>query len=97
MPELGARADTAADLVTGVAPAGATVRVRAAGPNGPVTVEAVDPKVPSITVVGEGGNKVTHKVKEENRKALDGVKPGDKIDISYTETMTIDVQGPTGK
>jgi hypothetical protein len=59
-----------------------------------VTVEAVDPKVPSITVRAEDGSQLTHKVKEENRKALDGVKPGDKIDISYTETFAIDVAAP---
>lgn len=62
-----------------------------------VTVEAVDPKVPSITVRDEGGNKITHQVKEENRKALDGVKPGDRIDISYTETLAIDVVVPKSK
>jgi hypothetical protein len=62
-----------------------------------VTVEAVDPTVPSITVRGEDGNKITHKVKEENRKALDGVKPGDRIDISYTETLAIDVVAPKSK
>jgi hypothetical protein len=62
-----------------------------------VTVEAVDPKLPSITVKGEDGNKITHKVKEENRKALEGVKPGDRIDISYTETLAIDVVAPKKK
>jgi hypothetical protein len=62
-----------------------------------VTVQAVDPKVPSITVKGEDGDTITHKVKEENRKALDGVKPGDRIDISYTQTLTIDVEAPKAK
>jgi hypothetical protein len=62
-----------------------------------VTVEAVDTKVPSITVRSEDGSKITHKVKEENRKALDGVKPGDRIDISYTETLVIDVTAPKSK
>jgi hypothetical protein len=62
-----------------------------------VTVEAVDPKLPSITVRGEDGNKVTHKVKEENRKALDGVKPGDRIDITYTEILDIEAAAPKAK
>lgn len=62
-----------------------------------VTVDAVDPKVPSITVHTDDGTKITHQVKEENRKALDGVKPGDKIDISYTQTLAIDVAAPAAK
>jgi hypothetical protein len=62
-----------------------------------VTVDAVDPKVPSITVHSEDGTKITHKVKEENRKALDGVKPGDRIDISYTQTLAIEAAAPKAK
>lgn len=62
-----------------------------------VTVEAVDPALPSITVRGEEGNVVTYKVKEENRKALEGVKAGDHIDISYTETLSIEVVAPKAK
>lgn len=62
-----------------------------------VTVEAVDPKVPSISVRDADGDKVTHKVKEENRKALDGVKPGDRIDITYAETLVIEAEAPKAK
>ena len=59
-----------------------------------VTVLAVDPKLPSITVKAADGKESTHLVKEENRKALDNVKPGDRIDVTYTEKLTITVVTP---
>jgi hypothetical protein len=59
-----------------------------------VTVMAVDPKVPSITVKSAEGKESTHLVKEENKKALDNVKAGDRIDITYTEKLTITVVAP---
>jgi hypothetical protein len=59
-----------------------------------VTVLAVDPKLPSITVKAKDGKESTHLVKEENRKALDNVKPGDRIDVTYTEKLTITVVTP---
>jgi hypothetical protein len=50
-----------------------------------VTVEAIDPDVPSITVVTADGHAVARKV--ENRSLLDGVKRGDRVDITYTEAL----------
>ena len=89
----GGAAGASASRGTGKKPSASFFRAATAT----VTVEAVDPKVPSITVVGEDGEKITHLVKEENRKALEGVKPGDRIDISYTQTMSIDVESPKAK
>lgn len=54
-----------------------------------VTVKAIDPAVPSITVVTDDGRTVTRKI--ENKKYLEGVKVGDKIDVTYTESILIDV------
>ena len=59
-----------------------------------VTVLGVDPKLPSITVKDADGKESTHLVKAENRKALDNVKVGDRIDVTYTEKLTITVVTP---
>jgi hypothetical protein len=52
-----------------------------------VTVKAVDPKVPSITVVTAGGQTLTRKIAE--RKNLEGVAPGDRIEITYTQGLVV--------
>jgi hypothetical protein len=54
-----------------------------------VTVKAIDQAVPSITVTTDDGRTVTRKI--ENKKYLEGVKVGDKIDVTYTESILIDV------
>jgi Cu/Ag efflux protein CusF len=55
-----------------------------------VTVKAVDPSVPSITVATEDGRSVTRKI--ENKKNIEGVKPGDKIDITFTRAVITSVE-----
>ena len=55
-----------------------------------VTVKAVDPAVPSITVVTAGGAAITRKVADP--KNLVGVKPGDKIDITYTQGVMVSAE-----
>jgi len=57
---------------------------------GTVTVKAVDAKVPSITVLTGDGRTVSFKV--EDPKKLQGVQPGDKIDMTYTEAVIVTVQ-----
>jgi Cu/Ag efflux protein CusF len=52
-----------------------------------VTVKAVDMKVPSITVVTVDGRTLTRKIAE--RKNLEGVSPGDRIDITYTQGLVV--------
>ena len=51
------------------------------------TITAIDRKVPSITLVGPNNWKYSSKV--EDKKALDKVKVGDKLDITWTEAMLI--------
>ena len=54
-----------------------------------VSVEAIDPKVPSITVKGPNGWTYSRKV--DGPKALAQVKVGDKLDITWTEAVLISV------
>ena len=54
-----------------------------------VTVKAIDSTVPSITVTSEDGRVVTRKV--ENKQNLENLKPGDKIDITYTQALVTTV------
>ena len=52
-----------------------------------VTVKAVDMNVPSITVVTADGHTLTRKIAD--KKNLEGVNPGDKIDITYTQGLVV--------
>jgi Cu/Ag efflux protein CusF len=56
-----------------------------------VTVVAVDPEVPSITVRTEDGRTMSQRVQDKTR--LEGVKPGDKIEITYTQALAVSVTG----
>ena len=55
-----------------------------------VTVNAIDTKVPSITVTTSDGRKMSFKV--DNPKNLEGVKAGDQVQITYTQAMAISVK-----
>jgi hypothetical protein len=55
-----------------------------------VTVKAIDPKVPSITVTTADGRTVTRKI--ENKKNLEGIKVGDKLDITYTQAVMLSAE-----
>jgi len=55
-----------------------------------VTITAIDPKVPSITVKGPNGYVYSRKVEDKN--ALSKVKVGDKLDVTWTEAMLISVE-----
>jgi len=52
-----------------------------------VTVKAVDMNVPSITVVTADGRTLTRKIAD--KKNLEGVNAGDKIDITYTQALLV--------
>jgi Cu/Ag efflux protein CusF len=54
-----------------------------------VTVKAINPSVPSITVVTADGRTVTRKI--QDKKNLEGIKVGDKADITYTESLLVTV------
>jgi hypothetical protein len=55
-----------------------------------VTIKAIDAKIPSVTVLTEDGRTASFKV--EDKKNLDGVKVGDKVEITYTEAVMISVK-----
>jgi Cu/Ag efflux protein CusF len=52
-----------------------------------VTVKAVDMNVPSITVSTADGRTLTRKIAD--KKNLEGVNPGDRIDITYTQGLVV--------
>ena len=57
-----------------------------------VTINAIDPKVPSVTITTEDGKTMSFKV--ENPKNLEGVKVGDQVEITYTQALAISVTPP---
>ncbi len=71
---------------TGASPAATLSRQQTTS----VDVMAIDQKLPSITVKTADGRTVTRKV--EDRKNLEGVKVGDKIDITYTQAALMSIE-----
>ena len=57
-----------------------------------VTVTAIDVKVPSVTVTSADNRKMSFKVADA--KNLEGLLPGDRVDITYTQALAIDVTPP---
>jgi Cu/Ag efflux protein CusF len=57
-----------------------------------VTVDAIDPAAPSITVRTADGHKMSAQV--EDRKNLEGLKVGDKVSVTYTEALMVTVEAP---
>jgi hypothetical protein len=55
-----------------------------------VTVKAVNMDAGSITVATEDGHTVTRTV--EDKKNLEGVHPGDRIDITYTQALVVNAE-----
>ena len=82
------------------APSGDPTLVRGKGPKpsatlsqqttASVTITALDPKVPSVTVKTEDGRTMSFKV--EDKKNLEGVKVGNRVDITYTAAVMITVK-----
>jgi Cu/Ag efflux protein CusF len=72
----------------GVKPSGAYTRQQKLT----VTVEAIDPSVPSVTVKGPNGNSMSAEVKD--KKNLEGLKVGDQVSITFTEAVMVVVEPP---
>jgi Cu/Ag efflux protein CusF len=81
-----ATGDTTITRSKGARPGGTIARQETAT----VTIKAIDPKVPSVTVLTEDGRTVSFKV--EDKKNLKDVKVGDKVEITYTEAAMISVK-----
>lgn len=59
------------------------------------TITQLDPKVPSITF--KGPNNWTYSSRVADRKAIEKVKVGDKVDITWTEAVLLSVEAPPKK
>lgn len=55
-----------------------------------VTVDAVDMTVPSVSIRTDDGRKMSFRV--DNKKNLEGVKAGDRVEITYTQALAISVK-----
>jgi Cu/Ag efflux protein CusF len=84
----------------GTPPSGVPTLTRGTGPKpggtvaqqlmATVTVKAIDPKVPSMTVETEDGNTMSFKV--DDKKNIQNVKVGDRVEITYTAAVMITVK-----
>jgi hypothetical protein len=54
-----------------------------------VTVKSIDSTVPSVTVTTDDGRVVTRKI--EDPKNLENLKPGDRVDITFTRALVTSV------
>jgi len=54
-----------------------------------VTIEAIDPSIPSVTVKTADDHRMSFKVSD--KKNLEGYKAGDAVDITYTQALAISV------
>lgn len=54
-----------------------------------VTIVEIDPKVPSITIKTDAGQVISRRVQDP--KKLEGLKAGDRIEITYTEAIAVSV------
>ena len=60
-----------------------------------VVSTAIGPAVPSVTVRTDDG--VTMSFKVEDKKNIEGVKVGDRVDITYTMALAVSVGAPKPK
>ena len=79
-----------ADIVRGqgVKPSGAVTQQRKMR----VTIESVDAAGSSVTVRTANGHRMTAQV--EDKKNLEGLKTGDKVEITFTEALMVTVDAP---
>ena len=54
-----------------------------------VTIDNIDPKVPSVTVKTADGRRMSFKV--EDPKNLAGYKAGDNVEVTYTQALAVSV------
>jgi Cu/Ag efflux protein CusF len=73
---------------TGPRPGGAVAQVVTVS----VVITAIDPAVPSVTVRTADGSTMALRV--ENKKNLEGVKVGDRVEIGYMRSLAIRVESP---
>ena len=84
-------AEEAATPGTGSRPAGTVAKQRTIT----ATIEAIDPKVPSITF--KGPNNWSYSSRIQDKKVLKTIKVGDKVDITWTEALLLSIETPKKK
>jgi Cu/Ag efflux protein CusF len=57
-----------------------------------VTIQAIDLAIPSVTIKTDKAETMSFKV--EDKKNMEGVKVGDKVQITYTRALAISVEAP---
>ena len=55
-----------------------------------VTVKSIDTKIPALTVTTPDGRVITRKI--EDRKNIEGLKVGDRIEITYTQALLASIE-----
>jgi Cu/Ag efflux protein CusF len=55
-----------------------------------VTIQAIDPKAPAVTIKTDKGQQMSFRV--ENAKNLEGYKVGDVVEITYTQALAVSVE-----
>jgi ribosomal protein S17 len=55
-----------------------------------VTIQAIDTKVPSVTVKTDAGQQMSFRV--QDAKNLQGYKVGDTVEITYTQALAVSVE-----
>jgi hypothetical protein len=80
------RDDVAATAGSGKLPSGTVARQQTTT----VTVQKVNKNPASLTVQTQDGRTVTRKV--DDPKNIENVKPGDRIDITYTQALLADIE-----
>lgn len=78
----------AAAPIEGSKPAGAAISMTVTT----VTIEAIDPVTPAVTVRTEDGNNLSFRVR--HKKNLKNVKVGDTVVITHTKALMIAVEAP---
>lgn len=89
--KLGMSTESGVERMPGKKPAGVVSRQITAT----VAVEAVDAATPSVTVKTADGNTLSFRV--QDKKNLEDVHPGDKLVITYSEAVAIQVSTPPAK
>jgi ribosomal protein S17 len=55
-----------------------------------VTIQAIDAKVPSVTVKSDKGRQMSFRV--QDAKNLEGYKVGDTVEVTYTQALAVSVE-----
>ena len=91
----GAAGTTTTTASTSAKPGSKPAAVMAQQTTVTVRITAIDTQAPTVTFMGPKGNTETIKVRDP--KNLEGVKVGDMVDITYTESLAIKVDAAPKK